>query len=221
MNPDDPIRTGKIGRCPPAIREEVCRRLYQGEPASKILPWLNTQEEVLRILDEYFHEEPVSPQNLSEWRGGGYQAWLKKRDRVVQIGVLAEYAAKLGQAAGGNLTDGSAAILGGRILEALEEADEKTDLGGLTKALVALRHTDLEARKATQRERLLDQKERGLQLAEKQFQLRFCEKFIEFAEDKRALEIATGKAKQPVKIEQLRQLMFPQLTPLDPKPLNP
>lgn len=34
-------RTGKIARLPVAIREEVNRRLLDGEPASKILPWLN------------------------------------------------------------------------------------------------------------------------------------------------------------------------------------
>ncbi len=218
MSSPDPTRTGKIARCPPEIRDEVCRRLHDGQPASKILPWLNAQPEVLRVLDEYFREEPVTPQNLSEWRAGGYADWLRRRERVAQIGQLATYAAKLGEAAGGSITDGSAAILGGRILEKLE--DENADLGELAKALVPLRATELEARKARQRDRLLDQKERTLQLAEKQFQLRFCEKFIEWAEDKRALEIATGKAKKPVKMEQLRQLLFPQLAPLDPKPLN-
>lgn len=211
-------RTGKIARCPPHIREEVNRRLFEGQPARKILAWLNAQPEVLQVLDEYFREQPVDDGNLSEWRGGGYAEWLEKRERVARIGELAQYAAKLGAAAGGSLTDGSAAIIGGRILESLES--EGADFEKLTRSLVALRQTDLEARKARQRERLLDQKERALQLAERTFQLRFCEKFIEYVEDKRAVEIATGKGKKTIKIEQLRQLMFPQLEPLDPKPLN-
>ncbi len=214
----EPTRTGKIARCPPHIREAVNQRLLNGEPASKILPWLNTQEEVLRVLDEYFHEEPVSPQNLSEWRAGGYADWIKRRERVTNLTHLAAYAVKLGEAAGGSMTDGSAAIIGGRILEKLE--DENADIGELVKALVPLRATDIEKHKVRQRDRLLDQRERTLVLAEKQFQLRFCEKFIEFAENKKAIDVATGTAKKPIKLEQLRQLLFPQLAPLDPTPLN-
>ncbi len=211
-------RTGKIARCPPPIRDEVNRRMHEGQSGRKILAWLNADADVLKVLDEYFHGEPVTDGNLSEWRKGGYAEWLQRRDRVAQLGELAQYAARLGEAAGGSLTDGSAAIIGGRILEKLE--DPAAELGELTKALVALRHTDLEARKARQRERMLDQKERTVALAEKQFQLRFCETYIDWAEDRRALEIATGKAKKPIRIEQLRQLMFPQLEPLDPKPIN-
>lgn len=203
--------TGKIGRCPPHIRDEVNRRLLNGEPASKILPWLNSQEEVLRVLDEHFREEPVTPQNLSEWRKGGYAAWLKRRERLANLKELSTYAATLGEAAGGNATDGSAAILGGRILERIETALEENDdatIAALVKPLVLLRSTDLEARKARQRERLLDQKERQVALSEKQFELRSCELFVKWAEDKRAIEIAASKDKSDVKIERLRQLMF-------------
>lgn len=204
-------RNGKIGRCPPEIREEVNRRLLNGEPASKILPWLNTQEAVLRVLDEHFGEEPVTPQNLSEWRKGGYAEWLKRRERIAELKELSSYAAKLGEAAGGNTTDGSAAILGGRILERIETAlaagDDET-IAGLVEPLVALRRTDLEARKARQRDRLLDQKEREVSLSEKQFQVRTCQLFIKWAANERAREIAASGEKAEVQIEQLRQLMF-------------
>jgi hypothetical protein len=221
---DAPItRTGKIGRCPPHIRDEVNRRLLNGEPASKILPWLNGQEVVLRILDEYFHEEPVTPQNLSEWRQGGFADWLKRRERLANLKELSAYAATLGEAAGGNATDGSAAILGGRILEKIETAlDENDDatLAALVKPLVLLRGTDLEARKSKQRERLLDQKERQIVLEEARFQRTTAELFLKFYDDKRAAEIASGKGRKEVKIEELRKVMFPQLEPLNPIPLN-
>lgn len=213
-------RKGKIARCPLPIREEVNRRLLDGQTGPTILRWLNAQEAVLRVLDEHFGEEPVTAQNLSEWRQGGYQEWLGRRDRVEATKDLANFAAKLGEAAGGSLADGSAAILGGKFLELLESADDETDIGKITKAVVALRHADLEARKARQRERLLDQKERVVALAEKQFQVRSTELFLKFYEDKRAKEIAEGKGAKTVKMEKLRQLMFPDLEPLDPKPLN-
>ncbi|HLP02124.1 MAG TPA: hypothetical protein VK163_08865 [Opitutaceae bacterium] len=201
-------RTGKIARCPLAIREEVNRRLLDGESGPKILRWLNEHPDVLRVLDQYFGEEPVSAQNLSEWRQGGYAEWMERREKIEATKALASFAAKIGEAAGGSLTDGSAAILGGKILEKLEAADESTDLAALTKALVALRSTDLEARKAQQRERLLEQKERQVALQEKQFQVRTCELFLTWYDKKRAAEIAEGKGKREVKIEQLRLLMF-------------
>jgi hypothetical protein len=200
-------RKGKIASFPLAIREEVNRRLLDGHPGSKILPWLNGLADVLQVLDERFGEEPVTPQNLSEWRQGGYEEWLQRREQVQRLGELAKFASELGQAAGGNLTDGSAAIIGGKILERLETA-ESDEIGELTKALVALRGTDLEARKAQQRERLLDQKQRLVELSEKQFQLRSADLFLKWYEDRRAAEIAEGKAKRDVKIEQLRLLMF-------------
>jgi hypothetical protein len=203
--------TGKIGRCPPHIRDEVNRRLLNGEPASKILPWLNSQEVVLRVLDEHFGEEPVTPQNLSEWRKGGYAAWLKRRERLANLKELSAYAATLGEAAGGNATDGSAAILGGRILERIEtalEANDDATLAALVDPLVKLRGTDLEARKARQRERLLDQKERQVALSEKQFQVRSCELFIAWAKNAKALEIAQSAAPEPVKMDQLHLLIF-------------
>lgn len=207
----EPARTGKIARLPVEIRDEVCRRLLDGEPASKILPWLNGLEAVLRVLDEHFNEEPITPQNLSEWRQGGYQDWKKRREQVARLKDLSAYAASLGEAAGGNVTDGSAAILGGRILEKLEKAlndnDDET-MAALVDPLVKLRVTDLEARKGRQRERLLDQKERQVALAEKQFQAKTCELFIAWAKDKRAIEIATGPEPKAVQMEMLHDLIF-------------
>lgn len=219
----DTTRKGKIARLPSAIREEVCRRLHEGQPASKILPWLNSLEDVLRVLDEYFGEEPVSAQNLSEWRKGGYRDWLARREKVAQLGELAKHAAQLGAAAGGNMNDGSAAILGGRILETLETAlsapaadpsdpsapsDAALDLEGLVDCVVKLRASDLDVRRAKQRDRLLDQRERAVALAEQQFQVKTAEAFLKWYADQRAAEIANSSREPRLKITQLRELMF-------------
>jgi hypothetical protein len=200
-------RKGKIARCPLAIRQEVNRRLLNGEPASKILPWLNSKEAVLQVLDEHFGEEPVTAQNLSEWRQGGYRDWLKKRERLAHTKELAAYATELGQAAGGSMNDGSAAILAGQFLELLEDPNPVT-IGAITKAVVLLRDSDLDARKAAQRDRLLEQKERALQLDEKRFQVRTSELFLKWYEDQRAKDITEGSAPKEVKMDQLRLLIF-------------
>ncbi|RME68568.1 MAG: hypothetical protein D6781_10660 [Verrucomicrobia bacterium] len=214
-----PARKGKIARLPAPIREEVNRRLLDGQPASQILPWLNSQAAVLRVLEAFFAGEPITPQNLSEWRQGGYRDWLARRERLTHLKELAGYAAQLGAAAGGSLTDGSAAIIGGKILEALENATAE-DITGLTKALVALRASDLEARRADQRDRLLAQRERAVALAEQQFQVKTCEAFLQWFENKRAREIAESQSASEVKIDELRRLMFGDRDEFTPTALN-
>jgi hypothetical protein len=203
----DSARKGKIARCPLAIRQEVNRRLLDGQPASKILPWLNSDEQVLQVLDEHFGEEPVTAQNLSEWRQGGYRDWLKRRENITRTKELATYAAELGQAAGGSLNDGSAAILSGQLLELLEDPNPKT-IASVVKSVVMLRDSDLDTRKADQRDRLLEQKERALQLDEKRFEVRSTELFMKYYDDRRAREIVEGKGTKAVKMDQLRLLIF-------------
>ncbi len=112
----DRARTGKIARMPVAIRNDVNRRLFENESGARIVAWINDQPEALKILDDYFGEEPVTPQNLSEWRKGGFQDWLRRREEVERIKDLSEYCLRLGDAAGGSISDGSAAILGGKIM---------------------------------------------------------------------------------------------------------
>lgn len=69
-------RTGKIARLPASIREKINRKLYDGELSSQILSWLNRQQEVKQVLNRQFNGSPVTPQNLSRWRRGGYQEFL-------------------------------------------------------------------------------------------------------------------------------------------------
>ena len=59
-------RTGKIARLPREVREELNLRLERPEPGPQILAWLNG--------------EPVTKQNLSHWRQGGFRNWLTRED---------------------------------------------------------------------------------------------------------------------------------------------
>ncbi len=67
--------TGKITRLPSDLREQVNRRLADGQPASLILPWLNGLPEVQQLLKEQFDSEPISQQNLSAYRQYGFRRW--------------------------------------------------------------------------------------------------------------------------------------------------
>src|SRR4051812_37160211 len=103
-------RKGKIASLPAAIREEVNRRLFDGEKSPQIIKWLHEQPAVLKVLNDHWREEPVSAQNISEWRQGGYQDWLDRLEKVESLKVLSDYSLKLAQASGGSISEGALAI---------------------------------------------------------------------------------------------------------------
>jgi hypothetical protein len=67
---------GKIAALDGDIRKELNVRLEDGQQAPEILPWLNGLHEVREILKHGFKGVPISPQNLSAWRRGGFLFWL-------------------------------------------------------------------------------------------------------------------------------------------------
>src|ERR1043166_2196726 len=73
-------RTGKIARLPDDIRNQLNRRIRDGENGQKLLKWLNTLPEVRAVLAAEFHGQPVRPSNLTEWKKGGYRDWLVSQD---------------------------------------------------------------------------------------------------------------------------------------------
>jgi hypothetical protein len=203
----DRARTGKIARMPVAIRNEVNRRLFENESGARIVAWINEQPEALRVLDQYFGEEPVTPQNLSEWRHGGYRRWLDRIEEVERIRDLSEYALKLGAAAGGNITDGSAAIAGGKIMAYLEAA-EGEDLSDAIFALAELRKTDQNKEVLALRRKAMDQRDAVIDLARQKFRRQTCELFLKWYDDKRAKDIVESRSSNAEKLEQLGQTLF-------------
>src|SRR5690349_10434568 len=86
------LRRGKIGRLPRTVRNEVCQRLDDGETAAQILPWLNELEATKRVMSQLFGGKPVTAQNLSEWRAGGFAEWLNNQERCDRVGRLNDLA---------------------------------------------------------------------------------------------------------------------------------
>src|SRR5208282_4794000 len=65
-------RVGKIAHLPHDIREQLNRRLMDGETGRDLVAWLNSLPETQRVTLALFDGRPVSEQNLSEWKQGGY-----------------------------------------------------------------------------------------------------------------------------------------------------
>lgn len=205
---EESTRTGKIARLPARIREQVNSRLFDGQTGPQIIAWLHTLPEVLAVLDAHFKEEPITSQNLSEWRGGGYQEWMAKRERVENTKILSAYALELAQA-GGSISEGAAAVAGGKILEFLETADDKK-IEGLALSIAKLRDSEAKMLAARTAHANLARKDRQLDLDEKRFQRASAEMFLKLSEAARLELCAIAASDEPrkTKMPKMIQLMF-------------
>src|SRR5579859_740547 len=68
-------RTGKIARLPHELRDQLNRRLQDGEIGGALVEWLNALPEVKEVLEADFGGRPINEQNLSDWRQGGFREW--------------------------------------------------------------------------------------------------------------------------------------------------
>jgi hypothetical protein len=75
-------RCGKIARLPRTIRDELNRRLDDGEQGKGLLEWLNGLPEVKAALDKEFEGRLVSHCNLTEWRKGGFREWREQQETL-------------------------------------------------------------------------------------------------------------------------------------------
>ena len=88
-------RIGKIARLPKHIRDELGRRIENGEQGKKLVEWLNGLSDVKEVLKDQFEGRPVSEQNLSEWKQGGYRDWLRHQETRGFVQRLREEAGEL------------------------------------------------------------------------------------------------------------------------------
>jgi hypothetical protein len=163
-------RNGKIARLPRELRDELNRRLQDGQPGGPLLAWLNALPAVQAVLTREFHGGRISKQNLCEWRAGGFAEWQARQETLAQARELAADAGELATVTEGRLTDHLATVLAARYAAALAGWNgEVTDafrrqlraLRGLCQDIVELRRGDLSgARLKMERERLEREREK-------------------------------------------------------------
>jgi hypothetical protein len=143
-------RNGKIARLPQPIREQINRRLQNGEEGKQIAEWLNTLPEVRAVMEAEFDGQPINETNVSNWKQGGYRDWEAQQEAMEAVRRFGADAAELNQAAGGQLADQLAICLTARIAVALQQpalggddpAAQLQRLRQLCADLVALRKGD-------------------------------------------------------------------------------
>jgi hypothetical protein len=142
-------RNGKIARLPGSIREQVNRRLENGENGRDVIAWLNANDEVKAVLARDFDGHEINDVNLCQWRQGGYRDWemqqatLEETHRIVSEGLELD---KVGEK---TLADKLAVWLVGRYIVCTRKLMENENdpaawnlLRELTHDVVALRRGD-------------------------------------------------------------------------------
>ena len=61
---------------------------FPREELPELVTWLNAQPAAQRVLRREFAGTPVSKQNLSEWRQGGFAEWQAHQDLLAQAAEL-------------------------------------------------------------------------------------------------------------------------------------
>jgi len=130
--PSGRARTGKIARLPHRIREALNERLREGLPCAEILSWLNALPEVRETLQKRFDGSPMTQDNISRWRHGGYAGWLENQQNKEAIAIMAASCRNIDQKEREELTSQIALAVTARMVvelrkfDALPEGDGKS-----------------------------------------------------------------------------------------------
>ena len=144
-------RTGKIARLPMEVREELNRRLQDGEPGKALVGWLNGHPKVQAVIREQFGGCRISKSNLSRWKTGGYPEWRAEQKAQSQSREIIAEAKELAAATDRPITDHVSTILAAQYAVAMVEWQEGMSvelrqklqaLGKLTQDVSRLRRGD-------------------------------------------------------------------------------
>jgi len=100
--PSSRTRRGKIARLPAAIRDELNRRLDNGEVGARLVAWLNSLPEAQKILAAEFSGSSINEVNLSHWKqGGGFADWCHLQEAMDLLRTFSEESTELAQVSSG------------------------------------------------------------------------------------------------------------------------
>ena len=121
-------RVGKIAQLPKEIRDQLNQRLQNGKQGPEILSWLNKLPQTEELLAEKFNHQPITRANLSDWRHGGFQDWLRLQAREERIQRISESGGSLKAREGtGDLFENFARMIVAELAADLESLDEATN----------------------------------------------------------------------------------------------
>jgi hypothetical protein len=120
-------RKGKIARLPLALRTELNQRLAANQDGAVLLEWLNAVPGVPAMLAHDFAGEPITKQNLYEWRQGGFLEWETQQEMFDEARVLATNAGPVSATTNHDLAEQLAAVIAGKFTSLLAGWDGTED----------------------------------------------------------------------------------------------
>lgn len=195
---------------PRPIREELNRRLDNGEPGVRLLVWLNGLPEVQRVLNEDFAGREINEQNLTDWRNGGYLDWQAQQETLALTEELKANRKELTAASDGSLAEclasvveaRYAAILHGWNGEMTEEMWRKLrGLRWLSQEVVRLRRGDRDL------ERMKIDRE-SLELRRQRTEEGMKKKFEEWVEEAEFFDRITPKMTKEEASRELHRILY-------------
>ena len=173
-------RNGKIARLPRALRDRINLALYNRYPAKDLAQALNQMPEVKAVMAQSFSSRPLRPQNISEWKQGGYRDWLHHRQILEQQSELAADAKDLSDTANGlpdslfgMLTLNYAHLMMNRDQETAEEFEKKRkELSLVSQDISRIHRCHINTRRVKVQEARL---ERDEEKTEEQLHFKFME----------------------------------------------
>ena len=170
-------RNGKIARLPREVRQQLNRRLQDGEQGKKLVAWLNVLPEVQAIATAEWAGKPLREQNLSEWKKGGYRDWLAQQEALEIAERLGEDATEWDKEGRPPLTDTLALWLAARYAVATRRVAETEGAEGwrllreLCGDIIELRRGDHSAQRLRmERERMDFEREREREKTAEEFE---------------------------------------------------
>jgi hypothetical protein len=155
-------RLGKIARLPREIREELNVRLQNGEVGRVLVDWLNGLPAAQEVLKARFEGRAITEQNLSEWKQGGYEDWVRHQENCAYALMLTEMSEDLEEEARDTrLEERLAAVMAVALARLLREAEEAPAGAERTKTILDVaRQLSQLRRDSQQAERVRMERER-------------------------------------------------------------
>jgi hypothetical protein len=169
-------QNGKITRLPHGVREELNRRLRDGEKGRRLVDWLNSLPEVKAVLRAEFGGGSIREQNLSEYRKRGYREWLERLEAMAEARRVTGEGGEFERLGPCGLTDRFSVWAAARYMQAAAKlkplhANDDPDwrlLRRMCRDVVELRRADHLARHAGVEERRLKIEEERLAMEQGQ-----------------------------------------------------
>jgi len=98
-------RNGKVARLPKAAREQVNLLLDDGKTYTQIIQWLAANG-----------FPGFNPENIRQWKNGGFQDWLNHKDELSESEKLRQMAMDVAQRYNGGKTQEAALHLGASLV---------------------------------------------------------------------------------------------------------